>query len=275
MLRIGLNRAENEKYETYYRQLADRTEKLGLPPERTSELLNEASLAILRDIQAQRLPPNVRVPSRKHVLNYLRTMYEATGDPFISALSLVQPGSWTSSGGSFKLAELAGYDIPEELMRVQQEKGQARYLEIGAGYAGFKFDEPKGVAAIAARAGYQLGKTIHADFTNVTKWHDSLPAGIHEHPGYFARDVSSLFNALPPVDIIYSQAAAYFEQMLESYLHGTFSNLNPGGLLLFNAKPQKDDLVVWTAKQNGMQLEKKLELGQENGNVYALRKGAA
>ncbi len=235
---------------------------------------SELELAVIRDIQAKRLPPDVKVPSRKKALKYIKTIYYATGSLKLALRSLLYPGSWTSSGGSFKLAEEAGYDITEMMLKIEQEKGTAKLLEIGAGYAGFKSREHKGIRKLVEKAGDKIGKSIFAYMTNLTKWHEHLPNGVVEFSGYRAKDISMLKNKnlISNVDIIYSQCGAYFEPEIEEFVIASSELLSDGGMLIFNAKPSDNDKILKVAEKCNLKLQEKFELNNSNGNLYVFKK---
>src|SRR3989338_409042 len=105
---ITLSKTEREKFRRNKNKLVSR---INLDESSRDFLIREIDMGLYRDIQAQRLPPNVKVPSRKKPIEYVNTMYKNTGNLKTSLVSLFSPGSWTSSGGSFKLAEDADYNI--------------------------------------------------------------------------------------------------------------------------------------------------------------------
>ena len=238
-----------------------------------SILEREANMGVRRDIQAQRLPPNVRVPSRRKPVKYLKTVHDHTGSWPLAARSYFSPGSWTSSGGSFKLADDAGYDLSNIMLDIVQQNGTATLLEVGAGYAGFKSESPAGIRKLVDAAGDQIGKNIQVHFTNLTKWHEQLPKGVAEHPGYVARDVGLLQQeGVRSADVIYSQCAAYFEPELEKFVAGSARLLNKNGYFIFNGPTAKHQVIVQTARESELKLEKQVELGGQNGNLYVFRK---
>ena len=203
--------------------------------------------------------------------------------PLQTALSYLSPGSWTSSGGSFKLAEDAGYDLTNIIVAKADETGEAGFVEIGAGYAGFRSNQVKGIKKLVECAGDRMGRTITADFTNLTEWHDGLPNGVREHPGYAARDIAELADAgVKLVDIIYSQVAADFEPRIGEFVRGSAELLKPSGLLIFNSAPEqqksfpagneRERLITETAASVGLQLERLVVLGGANGNLYVFKK---
>lgn len=262
-----------EEYERARRYVKDITSRIDANNPNYSALEREAQLGVVRDIQAQRLPPNIRIPSRRKPLDYLRTVHRHVGSLPLSIRSYLSPGSWTSSGGSFKLAEEAGYDICKIMLDIAQQNANATLLEIGAGYAGFKSEQPAGIKKLAMTAGDKLGKTVYVHFTNLTRWHRQLPDGIVEHHGFVARDIEFLANdGVTAADIIYSQCAAYFEPELGKFVTGASRLLKPNGYLIFNAPTMQHNTLVGMAYHLGLKLEKSLELGGENGNLYVFRK---
>lgn len=270
---VGMTRAEREEYANYLDNILNhipRNDK-----DRVA-LENNARLGVARDIQARRIPPNTRVPSRRQVLKYLKTVYSATQSMPLSIISLFSPGSWTSSGGSFKLAEDSGYDILQLLQESVNKNGKACYFEVGAGYAGFKFEAHKGIAGIVDHFGSSLVMPVAIHFTNLTKWHQSLPKGVTEHPGWVARDLSKLFvqEGIPEIDVFYSQAALYFEPQLEQALSVIWEHSRNGAYLFFNVPDEKaSDVETYLLSKNANILLRKA-LGQNNGTFLVIRKGS-
>ncbi|MBI4176669.1 MAG: hypothetical protein HY518_05665 [Candidatus Aenigmarchaeota archaeon] len=262
----GLTEGEERQFNFYVGRIMSRIPEDGHD---RSPLEKETKMGVYRDIQAKRLPPNVKVPRRKDVLAYLNAIHDNTGSWALALRSYLCPGSWTSSGGSFRLAEEAGYDITGLMLYIESNAGSATLLEVGAGYAGFKSSEAKGVRKLADAAGERMGNTINAHITNLTDWHDGLPSGVIEHDGYAARDIDGLGIAS---DMIFSQCAAYFEPRIDRFVAGASMLLNPNGLLVFNDQPVRERTVMEHAEGGYLKLEKRLELGQANGNLYVFRK---
>jgi len=233
-------------------------------------LEKETEMGVYRDIQAQRLPPNVKIPSRKKPFSYVKTIYNNTNNLGLTFLSYLSPGSWTSSGGSFKLAEDNGYDITKIILDIEKEKGNAKLLEIGAGYAGFKSKEEKGIKKLANVAQDKLGNSVFAYFTNLTKWHNDLPKGVLEYPGYTARDIKFLKDELGNVDLIYSQCAAYFEPKINEFVKGAELLLNKCGLLIFNVDQYKEKEMLKNVDK--LVFENKFFIGGSNGTLYIFKK---
>src|SRR3989344_1597331 len=110
---VGFTNSEKRKIDLATKKLVSRLD----PADSNYEhLKKELYLGVCRDVQAQRLPPDVSVPSRKNPLGYLKAIYENTGSARLAFLSYLSPGAWTSSGGSFKLAEDAGISIPDFIL---------------------------------------------------------------------------------------------------------------------------------------------------------------
>ncbi|MBT4174530.1 hypothetical protein HOC80_02815 [archaeon] len=259
-LLLGLSKKEFEKYQ-------GAIEQIGSLNDLTDQNLNkEVEMAVMRDIQAQRLPPNVQVPSRRQVLQYLDIMQQNTGSLNLAIRSWLSSGSWTTSGGSFKLAEDAGWRLAEG---IGQDYEKPTVLEVGAGYAGFLTE--KGLAKM-----YQSlrdsGEETDLHFTNLTEWFDEidLPEGVTEHPGILARNVASLQDELGGVDLVYSQCAAYFDDKIEEFVAGVYSMLNDRGYLFFNAPESKAEAIMEAA--GDMNLVEKVSLGGENGDFYGFRR---
>ncbi len=237
-------------------------------------LKREIIMSIERDIQAQRLPPNIKVPSRKKPLAYLKVVHDNIGSWSLAIRSYLVSGSWTSSGGSFKLAEESGYDIAKLILDIESKNGSATFLEIGAGYAGFRSKSPIGIKKLVELYEPKLGKTIHIHFTNLTDWHSTLPKGVTEHAGFTAQDIKFLSEDgfKIPVDVIYSQCAAYFEFEIGEFAVSSAEMLNKNGYLIFNAPHQKEEAIIARTEKKNIILEKRVEFGGENGNLYVFRK---
>lgn len=265
----GLTNNEYKKFITYTHLIMSNVDSRD---SNYDQIEKEVELGVFRDIQAQRLPPNVKVPARRDILNYLKTVKEFVGLKN-AIMSLRSPGSWTSSGGSFKLAEDSGYNILELIKQIETKKGSASFLELGAGYAGLKSNELIGINKLIDALENKLGDSINIYFTNLTRWHTDLPNGVKEFPGYLARDLILLNNRekINP-DLIYSQAAAYFEPKVEEFIHGASEILKSEGKLLFNGQEQHDDRIISEAKNNNLQLEDKKYFGENNGNFYVFKK---
>jgi len=60
-------------------------------------------------------------------------MRAETGSWGQAALSLLHKGTWTSSAGSFRLANSIGQDLLELCDSILDRKKKLRFLEIGAG----------------------------------------------------------------------------------------------------------------------------------------------
>lgn len=204
-------------------------------------------------------------------MRYLATVRNSTGSWPLAVRSYLSPGSWTSSGGSFRLAEKTGFDLVAYLMDCEQTTGSARLLEVGAGYAGLRSGGRDGIGKLVTAAGRTMGDTVFAHFTNLTPWHGRLPEGVIEHPGYAARDVHLLQDVVGPVNVVYSQCAAYFEPNIGRFIDGAESMLTDGGMLIFNARPSVGADIAESADRNGLQGQT-FELGEENGTVHVLHK---
>ncbi len=225
--------------------------------------LNKIIMAITRDIQAKRLPPNTPVPSRRKSIDYLKTLYSATNNLKVAIASLLIDGAWTSSGGSFKLAEDNNYDIVEIL----KQKQNPCFLEIGAGYAGFKSKPAQGIAKLYS----ELKDEVNVVFTNLTKWHENLPKNIVELPGYTAimiNKIKEIPNIPHEFDIIYSQAATYFEPHKDIFMDYASNLLKDKGLLIFNAE---ENTKIESTKQFNLKDKIPLE-GLLNGVLYVFEK---
>jgi len=263
----GFTREEYEKYVYSSSRLKSFLE------EPNSRLEREINLGVCRDIQAQRLPPNTAVPSRlRHPVQYLKLMHSLTDDVLTTIGSYLTPGSWTSSGGSFKLAEDNSIDLKQYIDDAVQRNGNATFLEIGAGYAGMA-TKTSGIGKLTDDLAPVLGKDVELHFTNLTKWHNLLPVGVYEHAGLCARDVARLSDQdIEGVDVVYSQAATYFETELPQFINSISSLLNIGGRLVFNYPNERDDELRNLAVRNGLELERTTLLGGCNGRLYVFEK---
>ncbi|TIX93134.1 hypothetical protein [Rhizobium sp. P44RR-XXIV] len=236
------------------------------------------SMAVKRDLQAQRLRPNVAVPPRRNLIKYLDVMFRETGSLRQTLSSLLHSGTWTSSGGSFKLADVLAFDFLHEADERLKSGETFRYLEIGGGWAGFRTKPPArsvNVAGLAKHLGQHLGRQAFLHITNLTPWHTELPEGVIEHPFITAAGLSALETQGIPrgtFDIIYSQAAAYFEPDLGSFVAAASSLLRDGGILIFNFRPEDSGTVLGCAGASGLILRKSVNAGGMNGVVIAFEK---
>ncbi|WP_247648087.1 lytic murein transglycosylase [Pannonibacter phragmitetus] len=232
---------------------------------------------VKRDLQARRLRPNVAVPPRRNIVAYLGTMRRETGSTLRALHSLFHDGSWTSSGGSFLLAERLGFNF-KEMVADHMKRGETfRFLEVGGGWAGFKSQSQEGrdIAGLSRSFAAQLGEKLHFHFTNLTPWHSSLPKGVMEHPFVTGASLSIIQSqgCLPgTVDVIYSQAAVYFEPDIGKFVRNAEALLKPGGLLIFNHPESAAGLLTEVAEQHGLAIRNKIELGGMNGIVVAYQK---
>ncbi|ODT74928.1 MAG: hypothetical protein ABS76_35650 [Pelagibacterium sp. SCN 64-44] len=240
----------------------------------TAEAWRSIKMGIKRDLQARRLRPNVPVPSRRRPLEFLRVMHRETGSLPQAVMSLFHDGSWTSSGGSFRLAEEVGVDITELCDRALERKGSLRVLEIGAGWAGLRSPtegQPRNIAGLAKRYERELGRSVHIHMTNLTPWHGStLPDGLVEHPYVTAGALAALESQGlhgKSCDLIYSQAAAYFEVDYTAFLAAAAHLLGPGGVLIFNHRTELAGEIDVVMKRVGLKRQTRIHLGGMNGSV--------
>lgn len=279
---VGLSGEERAQKDTFVDAILEGLENVGKPP--VNGVAGGVEMAVSRDIQARRLPPNLRIPSRRRPIEYVRTIYGATRSVRLAAQALFCPGGWTSSGGSFKLAEDNKFEIGDVLQKVLDERGNARFLEVGGGYAGLygreeeEGYEAKGIGKLVQRFHDQLGATVDIHFTNLTAWHKDLPEGVREHGGFVASTIQNLEKeGVNPeeVDIVYSQCAAYFDTNIDVFI-GQASRLlrrsENGGYLVFNGKTEEDQKILAAAEQNGLELASKKEIGGMNGTLYIFKK---
>lgn len=249
----------------------------------TDAMERDIKLAVSRDLQAQILPPNTAVPPRRKVLSYLKTVKAATGSWRKALYSLAFGGAWTSTGGSFRVAEMVDVDMIDTCYQKLQQNGELVYLEVGAGWAGFDPDgriRTSGVAALATRFSGLLGNKVHLHFTNMTRWHDPkrLPDGVTEHAFTPASALLSMNDhgvELGSVDILYSQAAAYFEPDQERFLQQAALLLNRGGMLIYNCPTEATETVLNVAQSLNMSCAARSHVGGMNGDVLVLLAGSA
>ena len=233
---------------------------------------------VMRDLQARRLRPNVSVPSRRNPMKFVQVMRAETGSMSTALISLLHDGSWTSSGGSFRLAEQLGVDLPRLCEEILRRNGGLRYLEIGAGWAGLRSPlsngtVPRDVAGLAKRYQEQLGQSVHLHLTNLTPWHPDLPDGVTEHPYVTAASLKALvLQGVPShsIDVIFSQAAAYFETDHIAFLNAAMDLLAPGGTMIFNHRPELSDEIDAVLESHGIRAASRLQLGGMNGAVVRI-----
>jgi len=246
--------------------------------EATGSLEREIRLGIFRDQQARMLPPNIKVPSRKRFLRYFSTIYSHSGSITQAIKSLFKPGSWTSSGGSFKLASDIGLNFEEILEETSAEYGSANFLEIGAGLGGFHKCEQSNYSSIKSLYDNlclqkHLDVTFH--FTNLTKWHNELPTRVIEHPGVLGSTVSILAMQCNRFDVVYSQCAVYFDPNIVSFIRQISELVRPstkGGLVVFNAKTIDADDIRTAAERALLETILSKDLGGMNGTLLVFRK---
>lgn len=238
-------------------------------------------MAIKRDLQAKRLRPNVPVPPRRRPVAFFKTMLRETGSLRHAAAAFVHDGAWTSSGGSFRLAEALGIDIYEEAEGFLKRQQRFSFLEIGAAWAGFRNPlnrrKCNDIASLGDIFVDELGQRVFLHFTNLTPWHSALPEGVCEHPYVTAAGLRVLEReriARGSVDIIYSQAAAYFETDQQSFLLSAGRLLSDGGLLIFNHRPEIATELDQYANAAGMVVTDRIHLGGMNGDVVRYEKKA-
>lgn len=263
MLR-GLTQSEKLKWQEAYDLILTQAE------ERTD--LKALRTRIYRDIQAQRIPPNVQMPTRRNPVDYLLQARQVLGSWPIAFSSYLSPSAWTSSGGSFKLAEeILGYNLVNLLLEKEKEQGQSSILGVGAGYAGFKSQPSQGICKLSDAAKGRMGNTINAYLTNLSRWHEQLPAGVEEFPGTTASTLDCLSERISPVDVIYSQWGAFYDPLINRFISSAGGLLNQGGLLIFNHSTNYEEDILTGAEGNLLSLEKKVELHPGN-TIYAFRK---
>ncbi len=246
----------------------------------SAESWHQLHLAVARDIQARQLPPNVPVPSRRRALSFISTIYRATGSLPGAIGALFHAGSWTSSGGSFRLAEAIGVDVAA-LVRDGCSRGTFTVLEVGGAWAGFHQRQADATSLslglLAREHKEELGSKLQLHFTNLTRWHEKLPTGVTEHPFVTAAGLSfTASNGVEPatVDLIYSQAAASFEPDIASFMRAAAALLRPGGQLLFNHRSELASQVNFAASICELDFTRSVLLGGMNGQVALFTKRA-
>ncbi len=279
--RLALSPDERAQKESCVGKILKSLGKVGINV--TQHIEEEVDMAVHRDLQARRLPPNVKIPPRRQIFDYLKTMYQARGSVYDAIHSLMSPGGWTSSGGSFKLAEENGIQVDELIRQILEENGKAGFLEIGAGYAGL-YDrekegyEPKGVGKIVSEFRDKLGGTLSVHLTNLTGWHEDLPEGIREHEGLIASTIETLTDEgvkEDDIDVVYSQCAAYFDANVDLFIEQAarfLKHSNAGGYLIFNGKTEEDEKITRAATASGLELKNKKVIGGMNGTLYIFKK---
>lgn len=231
-------------------------------------------MGVNRDLQAKKLRPNVPVPSRRKVIPFLKMMHKETGSMLKAILAFGFDGPWTSSGGSFRLAREIGFDIAHHAKNIHHKNGNVTFLEIGAAWAGFRAEEGGShqatISGLAEGFREQLGESVFLHFTNLTPWHESLPEGVTEHPYVTAAGLCALENRgveAGGVDIIYSQAAAYFEQDYTAFLRSAARLLKGDGVLIFNHDPVLASAMDGVAWEHGLRLVRRKQMGGMNGAI--------
>lgn len=267
MNKFGLSKEEFIKYSIFVESLVHQDD-LG------HKYKDEIKMGVLRDIQAQRLPANIKVPPRREVFNYLSRIKEVTGSNYLALLSFLSPGSWTSSGGSFKLARDSGIDLEKILIQRLASQEDVSFLEIGAGYAGSQLDND-GVFGLKNSSNLEVGKNTHLYFTNLTNWFETedLPDGIEEKPGILARNIGILEGEIPKLDLVYSQCATYFEPNVFGFLGGLSQMLKLGGQAVFNVQNANAEIIEKRALNFGLKIIDEIIPGNtDNGILYHLEK---
>jgi len=231
-------------------------------------------MGVNRDLQAKKLRPNVPVPSRRKVIPFLKMMHKETGSMLKAILAFGFDGPWTSSGGSFRLAREIGFDIAHHAKNIHHKNGTVTFLEIGAAGAGVRAEEATShqatISGLAESFREQLGESVFLHFTNLTPWHESLPKGVTEHPYVTAAGLCALENRgvqAGGVDIIYSQAAAYFEQDYTTFLRSAARLLKGDGVLIFNHDPVLASSMDEVAREHGLRLVRRKQMGGMNGAI--------
>ncbi|HBT6933588.1 TPA: class I SAM-dependent methyltransferase, partial [Klebsiella pneumoniae] len=126
------------------------------------------------------------------------------------------------------------------------------------------------ISGLAGDFREQLGESAYLHFTNLTPWHESLPKGVTEHPYVTAAGLCALENRgvqAGEVDIIYSQAAAYFEQDYTAFLRSAARLLKGDGVLIFNHDPVLASAMDEVAWEHGLRLVRRKQMGGMNGAI--------
>jgi hypothetical protein len=217
--------------------------------------------------------PNVPVPSRRKVIPFLKMMHQETGSMLKAILAFGFDGPWTSSGGSFRLARKWVRHRP----LCEKHSPQKRESHLPGNWCrlgGFRAEECAGhqatISGLSGEFREQLGESVFLHFTNLTPWHASLPKGVTEHPYVTAAGLGALENRgvqAGEVDIIYSQAAAYFEQDYTAFLRSAARLLKEDGVLIFNHDPVLASAMDEVAWEHGLRLVRRKQMGGMNGAI--------
>nr|WP_236745167.1 methyltransferase domain-containing protein [Klebsiella variicola] len=94
--------------------------------------------------------------------------------------------------------------------------------------------------------------------------------GVTEHPYVTAAGLGALENRgvqAGEVDIIYSRAAAYFEQDYTAFLRSAARLLKEDGVLIFNHDPVLASAMDEVAREHGLRLVRRKQMGGMNGAI--------
>jgi len=249
----------------------------------TPHLNKDIRMLIKKDLISKNLPPNFNISQKNILLKYFSKIVSRglfTG----SSSSFLDSYAWTSTGGSFKLANENNYQISKIINKIIKTNNKAIFLEIGAGYAGLnKYDYPNcysvdGIGKLIRENSNFLGNSLEIHFTNIAKWHNSLPNGVYEHPHFLASTIELLIYEgikYASVDIIYSQCAAFFDSNIISFIKQSEVLLKYseyGGYLIFNLKTENCNLFLDFITNANFKLIDRIKLNQMNGSLLVLKK---
>jgi hypothetical protein len=200
-------------------------------------------------------------------------MHKETGSMLKAILAFGFDGPWTSSGGSFRLAREIGFDIAHHAKNIHHKNGTVTFLEIGAAWAGFRAEEATShqaaISGLAQSFREQLGERIPA-FHQSHAMARIAAKGVTEHPYVTAAGLCVLEKQgvrAGEVDIIYSQAAAYFEQDYTAFLRSAARLLKGDGVLIFNHDPVLASAMDEVAWEHGLRLVRRKQMGGMNGAI--------
>jgi hypothetical protein len=217
--------------------------------------------------------PNVPVPSRRKVIPFLKMMHQETGSMLKAILAFGFDGPGHPAAVHFAWREKLGSTSPTMRKTFTTKTGKSPSWKLVPPGRVFAL---RNVPAIRRRfpgfPGVQgaTWESVFLHFTNLTPWHASLPKGVTEHPYVTAAGLGALENRgvqAGEVDIIYSQAAAYFEQDYTAFLRSAARLLKEDGVLIFNHDPVLASAMDEVAWEHGLRLVRRKQMGGMNGAI--------
>lgn len=91
------------------RSILPNFETIGYQPDEAS--WRSIKMGMKRDLRVRRPGPNVPIPSWRNPVRYLEATFRETEPVYDSFTSFLHDGVWTSSGGSYRLAEKFGFGL--------------------------------------------------------------------------------------------------------------------------------------------------------------------